>query len=83
LLRRPEKSSAEPTTDWMTDTFWSITTERGGAFMMRPTTSPTSTGALHQPSAQARTPRDAHWSANAFSLSRAAAGIAPRLWFTR
>jgi hypothetical protein len=36
--------------------------------MSRPTEFPTSIGALHQPSPQARTPRVAHWSAKAWSF---------------
>ena len=83
MLRGPEKSSAEASSPWITETFWCITVEPGGAFISAPTWLPTSTGAVHQPSLQARTPRVAHWSAKSRSLSYTARGIAPRLWLTR
>jgi hypothetical protein len=63
LLRRPEKSRHEATTLSMTETFWCIATVSGGALKIRPSALPTSIGELHQPSAQARTPRVAHCSA--------------------
>jgi len=79
----PEKSRQLATSAWITETFWCMTTEFSGAFRMRPRTFPASIGEVHQPSPQARTPRCAHWSANARSLSYTVSGIAPRLWFTR
>ena len=60
------------------ETFWCMTTEPGGAPMMRPTASPTVTGIAHQPSAQARTPRVAHVSRVLLELrGRAAAASRP------
>jgi hypothetical protein len=50
-------------------TFWCMLTEPAGALMSAPIRSPTVTGMSHQPSAQARTPRVAHWSANSFMRS--------------
>src|SRR5207249_3390633 len=41
-----------------TVTFWCMTTEPGGAPTMRPIWSPTVIGIVHQPSPQARIPRD-------------------------
>ena len=58
LLRRPARSKQERMIDWHTETFWCMTTEPGGAPMMRASASPDASPACsHQPSAQARTPR--------------------------
>ena len=60
-----------------------MTTLPGGAPMIRPTASPTVIGMRHQPSAHARTPREAQVSVYSLSRCSAARGIAPREWLTR
>ena len=61
-----------------------MTTEPGGAPMIRPTASPTVTGIAHQPSAQARTPRAAQVSVYSCRLRRRArAAWRPSEWLTR
>ncbi len=70
-------------TDCTVETFGCIAIESLGALAIFPSALPTSTGELHQPSPQARTPRVAHCSANSRSLSGTPAGIAPSEWLTR
>ena len=67
LLRGPDQSKQLVTMFWQMLTFWCITTSPGPAPMMEPTRSPTVTGISHQPSCQARTPREAQVSVNSWS----------------
>src|SRR5687768_7976331 len=83
LLRFPPRSKQDRITDWQTDTFWCITTDRAGAPMTRATASPAATGMSHQPSAHARTPRRAQTSEYSARWASTPRGIAPREWLTR
>jgi len=77
LFRGPFQSKQEVTIAWQTETFWCITTSPGLAPMIEATRLPTVTGISHQPSSQARIPREAHVSANCWSDSAVRRGMAP------
>ena len=77
LLRGPFQLKQEVTIHWQMETFCCMTTSPGPAPMMLPMRSPTVTGMSHQPSSQARMPREAQVSVNSRTASAAPRGMAP------